>query len=530
MTKLIKKAKQTLDAAHATADVSWGDDDIMTFACSQFTLNDFGHVARLAIRHGDRIRFVPALGWVAFDGKRWDAENGYQVVRRLAQETLGDIIDEADFIDAKPKSDKEGKCPKKERFAYAMRACSSAKVKSLLETAQAHFLADAEDFDQNPNLLGVQNGVVDLRTSKLTLHSPDQMITRLAAVDYNPKAKAERWSTFLDEVMLGDVAVIEFLQELIGYAAFGHQKEEICAFCTGDESRQKDNGSNGKSVFLETIGKVFGENRVTVSRKLLVEQKNGSGIPNDIAKLCGARIAIGAEFKRTDIVDEERYKQATGGDTLEARFLHKEFFAFRSTAFPIFSTNTVPMLTGLDNGTKRRLLVIPFLNRWYRPEDCPKGEKIVDRDLEDTLACELEGILAWVVAGAVRYHQNGGLTIPDKLIAARDAKMKEFNPLQDFQDTCLEPCDRMTMTYDEISRCYKNFLVANGASQHEVDGVKSQWLGRRLNDIGFVKDEAESKRRGIAVRCGFRLSERGEAYLSGPTNAQLTSRLTVVSE
>lgn len=519
MTKLIRKAHQTLEAARAAADSGWDEDDTLTFACSQFTLNDFGHVARLAVRHGDRIRFVPELGWVAYDGKRWDAEKGDQVVRRLAQETLGDIVDEADFIDAKS-DEEEGKCPKKERFAYALRACSSAKVKSLLETAQAHFLASVEDFDKDASLLGVHNGVVDLRTGALVPHDPGFMLTRLAAVDFDPDATAPRWERFLDEVMLGDGAVIQFLQELMGYAAFGHQKEEICAFCTGDESRQQDNGSNGKSVFLETIGKVYGEHRVTVSRKLLVEQKAGSGIPNDIAKLRGARIAIGAEFKRTDIVDEERYKQATGGDTLEARFLHREFFDFRSTAFPIFSTNTIPMLTGLDNGTKRRLLVIPFLNRWYRPEDCPPGEKVVDRDLEDTLAGELEGVMAWIVAGAVRYHQNGGLTIPSKLIAARDKKMKEFNPLQDFADICLEEAPRMTMPFADVAACYRNFIELN-EGEGAAKKVTSHWLGRRLNDIGFTADDAETRRLGVGIRRGYMLSEVGKKYLEGQVNPML---------
>lgn len=528
-TKLIKKAHKTLDLVRKdAADLGIDDeDDILSFACSKFTLNDFGHVARLAIRHGDRLRHVNELGWLAFDGKKWDQESGDKIARRLAQETLGDIIDEADWIE----STGEKGCPKKARLSHAGRSCTSAKVKSLLEVAQSHLTASVDDFDANPFLIGVQNGVLDLRTGELEPHSPEYMLTRLAAVDYDPDAKSERWEKFIDEVMVGDTEIIEFLPKLFGYALFGHQKEEIITFCAGDENRQNDNGSNGKSVLLETIGRVFGDNRVTVSRKLLVEQGvGGGGIPNDLARLRGARIAIGAEFKRTDVVDEERWKKVTGADEMDARFLQKEFFSFKSTATAFYSVNTIPLLTSLDNGTKRRLLIIPFLNRWYRPEDCPEGEKVVDRDLQEKLAEELEGVLAWLVRGAIAYYNDGGLTIPQKLIALRNVTMARFNPLQDFQDTCLEPNDRMTLTYDEIARCYKNFLLANGASQREADSVKSQWLGRRLNDIGFVRDEDESKRRGVAVRRGFLFSERGRKYEQGEMTARVHNHLTVAAE
>lgn len=513
-TKLTRKALETLKAFRSFEDIeTTPEEDILTQACAEFSLNDFGHVARLIVRFGDKLRFVPEWGWVGYDGKRWDKDTGGVVATRLAQETLGDIVDEAEWIEAKDPG-AEGKCPKKERFSYGMRSCSSSKVKSLLESAQNHLLAASYDFDTDPNLLGAQNGVVDLRTGKLHDHSPDFMITRLAGVDYDPDAQAPRWMQFLEEITINDKELETFLQDLMGYSAYGHQKEEICVFMTGDEKNQKKNGSNGKSKFLETYGAAMGEYKTATGRSLLVEKGASGGIPNDVAKLQGARVAIGSEFKRTDVVDEERYKQATGADTMQARFLQKEFFDFRSTATAIYSTNTIPLMTGLDDGTKRRLVIVPFLNKWYRHGECPPGGNLVDLDLEEKLLSELVGVFAWVIRGAISYHQKGRLHVPDKILAVRNEKMDDFNELYDFQSVCLEQCDDARVSVADLTACYQKFAAANGASDRKFT---PQWFGRRLNDIGCVLDKQESRRLAFNVRKGFKLSKKGQEYLNKPS-------------
>ena len=55
------------------------------------------------------------------------------------------------------------------------------------------FVIDVAALDTDPHLLGVQNGVVDLRTGALRPDAREDFVTRRCAHAYRPDAKAPRW-------------------------------------------------------------------------------------------------------------------------------------------------------------------------------------------------------------------------------------------------------------------------------------------------------------------------------------------------
>ena len=83
--------------------------------------------------------------------------------------------------------------------------------------------------------------------------------------------------------------------------------------------------------------------------------------------------------------------------------------------------NRPPHVRDFSTGFWRRIVLVPFLVHFEHASKlqdvCPKcglnaaDHKVIDTDIVAKLHAEREGILAWVVEGAVKYYVNG-LRIP----------------------------------------------------------------------------------------------------------------------
>ena len=98
----------------------------------------------------------------------------------------------------------------------AVQAHLLPRIKAMLELAESDpkLVVPASKLDEKPLLLGVRNGVVDLRRSRLLPNEPDYYITRHCAADFDPNAACPTWLRFLDDVFQGDTATIAAVQLL----------------------------------------------------------------------------------------------------------------------------------------------------------------------------------------------------------------------------------------------------------------------------------------------------------------------------
>jgi len=133
----------------------------------------------------------------------------------------------------------------------------------------------------------------------------------MAAVEYQPFARANLWEQFIQEAMLGDVELIRFLQVSAGLMLSGDVSVQAM-WC------HHGNGANGKSTFLTAIGKLLGDYYVAAPANFLMMRQSETH-PTEIANLYGKRLVTAIECEGGKRMRESFVKMLTGGDKMAAR-------------------------------------------------------------------------------------------------------------------------------------------------------------------------------------------------------------------
>jgi putative DNA primase/helicase len=89
----------------------------------------------------------------------------------------------------------------------------------------------------------------------------------------------------------------------------------------------------------------------------------------------------------------------------------------------------------------------------------PPGE--IDRDLTAKLQREATGILAWAIAGAVRWRQEGLGSQPE-VERAMEGWREDSDPLKDFLEERCRFLPAVFIRPSELHRAYESWCDANG--------------------------------------------------------------------
>lgn len=470
------KSIDTLGVVSAVAEITnpkgWQE------AHTKYPLTDAGVAERIAEQHSKKMAYAPSLKrWIVYTGNHWDTSPANHEYN-LAIETARSIHAEADEIEDPEISDA---CHK-----FAAQSEQANRLDAGLKLARGKMPVSMDDLDGDPLLLNVSNGTLDLRRDgKLKPHNPRDLISRVIDITYDDNASCDNWLKFLDRVLDSNDDLIRFIQLAIGYSLTGRTDEQALFFLHGQ-------GANGKSVFLALLGALLGEYGVKSGSGLIVARRQGE-IPNDIARLRGVRVAIVAETDSGARLNEAQVKELTGGDKLNARFLHGEFFDFEPSHKLWLASNHKPVIRGTDLGIWRRIRLIPFAVTIPEKERDPK--------LIDKLKLDLPGILSWAVRGCRLWQEDGNLGAPDDVIAAVNEYRAEMDTVGLFLE---EACISTQNARIESNKLYTVYVA--WCEQNGVKSVSKTRLGLDLKNRGFESGRDESHRfwRGIGLRddCG----------------------------
>ena len=387
-----------------------------TSELNAFTFTEWGNAEAIAALFADRLKYDHRQGrWLLWQ-EHWWKEDIELYRRELASEMVSARIKAATGI--------AGDDERKRAISFMMKSWSERVINASLSLARSkRGITDPGDsWDTDPYLIGVANGVVDLRTGKLRPGCPGDRITRHIDIAFDPSAECPTWINFLDAVFQSDRALIDYMHKSIGYTLSGLNKEQAFFFLHGK-------GWNGKTTMLETMLHIFGPYGHNTDFSTFLSGRYGDSHPTELAELAGKRLVVAQEPDESKSLNAARLKALAGGDKGRARFLHQRGFSWDRTEKVWLAANHKPVVRDPTAGFWRKIRFVLFEAEF-------KGSKC-DRDLPDKLKIEAPGILAWIVRGALRW-QSEGLPTPGKIEKATEEYRLESDPVGKFLEEC---CD-----------------------------------------------------------------------------------------
>jgi putative DNA primase/helicase len=449
----------------------------------EYPLTDYGNAERLVKCHGANLRYCEAWGkWLVWDDSRWAVDRTGEVMRR-AKFTVRAAIREAADIDDDTK--------RQAYLKHLLKSESERALRAMIALAQSEpgIPVVPEELDTHPMLLNCKNGTLDLTTGELREHRREDLLTKMVPVEYDPNAECPTVDRFIADIFGNDPEMVAYIWRALGYALTGSVKERVMFILWGAK------GNNGKTTLLELLADVLSDYSAKVRADTLMI-KRGDSIPNDIARLKGARFVFSSEGEENRRLAEALVKEITGGDTITARFMRAEWFDFKPEFKLFFATNHKPVIRGTDNAIWKRLHLIPFEERFV--ENPEPGEHPIDKDLPAKLRAELPGFLARMVRGCMEWQEKG-LCPPVKVQAATAEYRAEMDVLADWIAECCVVTPKAKAAPTPLYESYSKWCVAAGETPMNLTS-----FSLRMQDRGFEAKRVKGKRfyRGIGLLAG----------------------------
>ena len=440
--------------------------------------NETGNARRLVAMFGADLRYVyEAHAWYVWTDTHWAPDARGVALARTA-DVAEAIRAEALAMDAHTEEARKRQDHLlrwgNQSFSELVRANTLA-----LAAVERGMRVTLDAFNGALWLLNVANGTLDLRTRTLSPHRRDDLHTYCLPVEYHEGATCPRWASFVLEVFNGDSSMVDFVQRAAGYSLTGLTIEQCLFILYGL-------GANGKSVFVNTLRYILGPLAIHANIETFSSRESGR-IPEDRARLRGARVVTVSESNRGQVLDEAFVKDTCGGEPVTARRLHENSSEFTPQFKAWIATNHKPTMTGTDTGIWRRIRLIPFARTFAPAEQ--------DHELADTLRGEAAGILAWLVEGC-RKWQDEGLHAPALVESATNEYRTESDTMGQFIEERCTLARELSGAAADLYRTYTAWADENGFRP-----MTSRSLGLALKERGFEAVRTAGQRcwRGIGV-------------------------------
>jgi putative DNA primase/helicase len=210
----------------------------------------------------------------------------------------------------------------------------------------------ASSFDRDPWLLGVNNGIADLRTGDLVNDDAEHYVTRTSPIDYVQRAESPAWLAHIESVFDGDTDVAHCFQKQIGAALVGDAetlKPQVLLQLLGPSG-------GGKGLATHTLRWVLGSHAASLRAQDFTDGADRH--PQWMTRLRGARLAVVEEMKGKTL-DVGLLKQLSRGDSVVANEMRMADKEWVPTHTLIFTSNTAPDFGNDPDGMRRRYVPLP---------------------------------------------------------------------------------------------------------------------------------------------------------------------------
>jgi len=303
---------------------------------------------------------------------------------------------------------------------------TSSLLNNCVSMAKVNFSTDEqfeEKLDQNPYLIGDQNGVYDLQNGVHRKGTPEDYVSMKMGANYrdytweHPDIKSVM--RFWAKIHV-DPIIRKFFLKAISVTMVAGNKEKMILVMTNDD------GDAGKSACLKIIETIWGDYSITLSRDRFVvnSYKSAGGAAPDIANARNKRQGSVKELSKDETLDIGALKMFSGSDDVQVRTLYDKGGDMQILLTMILMMNKLPPIPPGDKPTWNRLRVIPFESTFNDEAPSDLREQWLqkhfkpDKDIKQKLAKLKDGFY-WVFLQYFKIYQTEGLyPLPEKVKVA----------------------------------------------------------------------------------------------------------------
>lgn len=330
-------------------------------------------------------------------------------------------------------------------------------VDDLLKQAQLDLY---KEINSKKNVLNFTNGTLELDTMQFREHRKEDYLFYCLPYKYDNEAQCPKWLEFLDEV-LPQKDLQTAIQEAVAYLLSGLHLEKITYL--------KGNGRNGKSVYLEVLNGVLGQENVSHIPIETIVKNDGKGIYQMLNKLANITYETSSS-----ILNTPAFKSYNSGEPMNVKKLYHDEYTTTNYPQTIVASNSMPRSTDNSEGFFRRLNIIPF--------NVTIPLEKVNPNLKNELLEESAGILNWIIEGIIRLRENKRFT-PCQIIEDLQNQLRadQDNVFGFIYENNYIPSKTQKIQFNQLYGNFETFCLTN-----DYKPVRKKTFKQRLSSLGYL--------------------------------------------
>ena len=401
----------------------------------------------------------------------------------------------------------------------------TSRVKGFIKTKMTDLFFKKKS--EHVGKIAASNGVVDLRTGKISMFRPTDFITEKCNFAYykcscapghcfdrdalgNIKCNSviansmQRLDDIIKEIMgcdcldsndmpkHGDRLYYHWMW-CIGYGITGDGNRKHFFYCHSPQN-------SGKSLLLESVIEILSPYFGVIPKGLIFGKKNANGPTPEVVLVLGKRAGFCDEVGKDDKFDDRNVKAITGRSRTEWRGMGKEYETTKFKLVPFVAANHYADIPSLDPAFWDRLMPVLFpmvFERDLKTVDKHTNQRLRDITIADKFETEEFQVayFNWLIRASAYYYANPNKQIPIEI----QEKIKELRKESFTLDEFINSSDKYS--FDEDSKTPIKMLYDDFKKFTQENSIKSKQefsLAQFRNMIREIAaDEGYDKRLGI---------------------------------
>jgi P4 family phage/plasmid primase-like protien len=387
--------------------------------------DDIAKVVYELYKYSYRCVSIEKNKWYEFQGHRWVyIDSGYTLANKISDEVTKEFANLTSQYYAesaqKTASERDDKLAKAQRVSKIILLLKNESFKASLLKSCARRFYDAkfeEKLDDNPYLMGFENGIYDFKNRCFRNGVPDDYVSLSTEYDYE---EFEENDDIIQEIeayfrqVQREPEMKLYILKLIASHLVGINKSQQCILWTGK-------GGNGKSTTIDMIHYAFGKYFDLLPITVLTRKRQGAdNATPSLADKRGKRFLALQEPEDDDVIHVGLMKELVT-DWITARALYGAMFKYKPQFKMVLPCNKLPTIPSTDGGTWRRLRVSPWESKFVDVPDPDKPNEFPrDPDLEEKVKTWKQPFMWLLINVYYPKYCEEGLREPKKVLQYTD--------------------------------------------------------------------------------------------------------------